>query len=747
MLRLSAAILLFAGMGFAATPPASRPAEYVGVPPQKKIAKIRFFTPRLVQGSTLDVLVEAPPQPASQPSLPRAILTVQRPGTDLKTSVEVVFEEIEGRRPSRSSTRRSEPLLYSGRAKIDISKWPDGEVLVEVATPSPSGDGVSLQPAQTVRIIREQVGRIAAAHRDELATWVDTLSYFEPIWGKVPLWPNLDAALAAPHNPYSDLRGFVVRSYENPQLLRRQPYTLYVPKSLDLSKPAPLLILLHGSGGDWRNLVADAAAGQRFETDPMLIANAGAFRYQEYRHLALNDIRGVLDDVASKYNVDRNRVYLQGISLGGRGTLEAAALMPDTFAAVSAHGVYGIQMPWTDPPTILRRDATSAWLSARSDFRTWIGNLRNVPAEIVFGWKDDTTPPVNALLFAALLRRVGGTAIERGFDTDHNISIPAYDWATTRQWFLQHSRNNAPDTIFLRVANLRFNRGGWIAVNALHDYSRIGQVVAKFDSKSNLVTITTDNVALLKLDQHPTDATAMSINGAAPVPIERLLRLTPDGKIDAAPPPATQPVATKRPNQSGPIWDVFSEPVVYVWGTGGDEATTARLRESAQASARWDLAFGDPSLPCCSDAQVTARQRESANLVLFTTPGGRASKLAENLDIPWPAERMTAPTTQPTTRPAEPDVRIALRPSPFAADRYVLVVELSGDRPVSLHEVGWWDRAFQADWLAGVARTGRDRARGVQILAAGVYDHEWRLGPWTRDDIRTQDLLGPGASK
>lgn len=746
MLRLSAVILLFAGMGFAAPPPAAPPAEYVGVPPQKKLAQLRFFTPRLVRGPTLDVLVEAPPQPAAEPSLPRALLTVQRPGTDLKASVEVVFEEIEGRRPSRSSTRRSEVLLHSGRAKIDISQWPDGEVLVAVAPPDANGARGRVPPAQTVRIIRAQVARSAAAHRDELATWVDTLSYLDPIWGKIPLWPNLDAALAAPDDPYGKLRGFVVRSYENPQLLRRQPYTLYVPQSLDLAQPAPLLILLHGSGGDWRNLVADAAAGQRFETHPMLIANAGAFRYQEYRHLALNDLRGVLEDVARKYNVDRKRIYLQGISLGGRGTLEAAALLPDTFAAVSAHGVYGIQTPWIDPPTILRRDATSAWLAARSDFRTWIGNLRNVPAEIVFGWKDDTTPPVNALMFAALLRRLGGTVSERGFDTDHNISLPAYDWASTRAWFLQHSRSTPRDTIFLRVANLRFNRSGWIAVQALHDYSRIGQVVAKFDAKSNLITIATDNVALLKLDEPPTNASAMAINGAPPVPIERLLRLTPAGQIDTTPPPATQPTVIKRPHQSGPIWDVFSEPVVYVWGTGGDEATTARLRASAQASAQWDLAFGDPSLPCCSDAQVTAKQRESANLVLFTTRGGGGNKLAANLDIPWPAERLASPSTHPTTRPAEPNVRIALRPSPFATNRYVLLVELSVDRPVSLHEVGWWDRAFQADWLVGVART-EPAARGVQILAAGVYDQVWRLGPWTHEDIRTQDLLGAGASK
>ena len=137
-----------------------------------------------------------------------------------------------------------------------------------------------------------------------------------------------------------------------------------------MDKPAPLMILLHGSGGDYRNIIADEAAGQRFETHPMLIANAGAFLYQEFRHLALNDVRGVLEDMKKKYNVDEDRVYLQGISLGGRGSLETAALLPDTFAAISPQGVYGISPRWNDPPSIARLDAVALSLSCKADIRT-----------------------------------------------------------------------------------------------------------------------------------------------------------------------------------------------------------------------------------------------------------------------------------------------------------------------------------------------------------------------------------------
>ncbi|MFW5859625.1 MAG: alpha/beta hydrolase-fold protein [Planctomycetota bacterium] len=75
----------------------------------------------------------------------------------------------------------------------------------------------------------------------------------------------------------------------------------------------------------------------------MLMVGPGAFRYQEYRGMPLQEIRAIIADVRMKYPVDPDRIYIQGISLGGRGALEVAALLPDTFAGVSAHGVYGVQ--------------------------------------------------------------------------------------------------------------------------------------------------------------------------------------------------------------------------------------------------------------------------------------------------------------------------------------------------------------------------------------------------------------------
>ena len=148
----------------------------------------------------------------------------------------------------------------------------------------------------------------------------------------------------------------------------------------------------------------------------MLIANAGAYGHREYRHLALQDLLAVLRDVSAKYAVDPDRVYLQGISLGGRGTLEAAALRPDIFAAISSHGVYGVQEDLIDPVSHINDDATARSYRARRDIRTWLPNLIHMPVEFIYGRKGCEHAPRAASIIcqnAAFCRcgsRTGGAA-------------------------------------------------------------------------------------------------------------------------------------------------------------------------------------------------------------------------------------------------------------------------------------------------------------------------------------------------
>ena len=54
-----------------------------------------------------------------------------------------------------------------------------------------------------------------------------------------------------------------------------------------------------------------------------------------YQGIAEHDVYDVLADVEQRYPVDRDRVYLTGISMGGGGALWLALTRPDVWAAVA----------------------------------------------------------------------------------------------------------------------------------------------------------------------------------------------------------------------------------------------------------------------------------------------------------------------------------------------------------------------------------------------------------------------------
>jgi len=422
--------------------------QWQAVEPAKKLEAFRAFVSPMVHDGRLRVRLEGPAA-----GVDHAASIAVHGSEDQPIARGALTLEANRSRPRRGQ-ERGEIESVSGETMIDVSKLDDGTYTAELFVDWRRNPPSKLQTRLKVpfRVVREQVAAIAdEKRRDEVSVWLTDHNLQEPIWGKIPTWTNLPTALkqGADGDPFRDLRGFVLRSYFNPQLRRRQPYTVYVPRSLETDKPAALMILLHGSGGDYRNLVADHAAGQRFEEHPMLIANAGAFAHQEYRHMALNDVRWVIEDMKRKYNVDAGRIYGQGISLGGRGVLDLAARLPDTFAAVSAQGVYGVMPLLMDTTFPSRVDPLRLSIEQRKDVRTILPRMKHVPVEMVFGYHDPTTPPVNARMIAKtlMLSRQGvdgaGEVVERGFDDDHNITMPNYDWASTRKWFLTHEKRAA----------------------------------------------------------------------------------------------------------------------------------------------------------------------------------------------------------------------------------------------------------------------------------------------------------------
>lgn len=120
-------------------------------------------------------------------------------------------------------------------------------------------------------------------------------------------------------------------------------YLLFLPKNYDAGAERgwPLLLFLHGAGerGDDINLVTVHGPPKRIakepefaEKCPFLVVSPQCLKDHYWSPAQLQLL---LDDIEKRYKVDKTRVYVTGISMGGFGTWMLTADRPERFAAVA----------------------------------------------------------------------------------------------------------------------------------------------------------------------------------------------------------------------------------------------------------------------------------------------------------------------------------------------------------------------------------------------------------------------------
>jgi predicted peptidase len=116
-------------------------------------------------------------------------------------------------------------------------------------------------------------------------------------------------------------------------------YLLFLPKGYEPKgeKKWPLMIFLHGAGERGSELKKVAVHGPpkivKSQPDfPFIVVSPQCPENQTWS----NDVvLGLMDEIIATHQVDTNRVYLTGLSMGGYGTWSIALQHPERFAAVA----------------------------------------------------------------------------------------------------------------------------------------------------------------------------------------------------------------------------------------------------------------------------------------------------------------------------------------------------------------------------------------------------------------------------
>jgi predicted peptidase len=196
-------------------------------------------------------------------------------------------------------------------------------------------------------------------------------------------------------------------------------YLAFLPKSYSAKGPGvPLILFLHGSGERGKDLEkvkvwGPPAIAEKDPDFPFLVISPQLDDDEAWHAMAL---KGLLDQVLAKYNVDRKRVFLTGLSLGGYGAWDLATRYPNYFAALAPICGGGI---------------------ARA-----AGNARAIPTWVFHGKKDDAVPEEESARMVDALKAAGGdvkyTVLPEGGHVD--AWVHAYGEAGLFDWFLSHSR-------------------------------------------------------------------------------------------------------------------------------------------------------------------------------------------------------------------------------------------------------------------------------------------------------------------
>ncbi|HXA49932.1 MAG TPA: PHB depolymerase family esterase [Candidatus Acidoferrum sp.] len=145
-------------------------------------------------------------------------------------------------------------------------------------------------------------------------------------------------ALDAGKEPFSGKHGDSHRAYRSNVDGLLQPYRLFIPDSYDGSKATPLVVALHGMGGDENSMFDSYSSGLlKREAERhgfLVVCPKGRDTASMYRGSAEQDVLDVMAEVQRSYRVDGSRIYLMGHSMGAYGTWSIAMAHPDLFAAL-----------------------------------------------------------------------------------------------------------------------------------------------------------------------------------------------------------------------------------------------------------------------------------------------------------------------------------------------------------------------------------------------------------------------------
>jgi predicted peptidase len=198
-------------------------------------------------------------------------------------------------------------------------------------------------------------------------------------------------------------------------------YLLFLPESYGEEKKSwPLMLFLHGAGERGNDLKLVKKHGppkivEKQKDFPFIVVSPQCPKDQWWDE-DLDVLINLLDEIITKYDVDEQRVYLTGLSMGGFGTWALGSRYADRFAAIAPIcGGGNLSM---------------------------VLKLTDMPIWAFHGAKDNVVPMEQSEQMVNMINKRGGNAKLTIYpEAGHDSWTKTYDNPEFYDWLLSHQRD------------------------------------------------------------------------------------------------------------------------------------------------------------------------------------------------------------------------------------------------------------------------------------------------------------------
>lgn len=194
-------------------------------------------------------------------------------------------------------------------------------------------------------------------------------------------------------------------------------YWLYTPD--EPSDDMPLILFLHGAGecGKDLQLVCKHGIPKMIVEEGLSLPSYAIFPQCPGAYVwpdLVIPLKALIDSVVSEYKIDKSRIHVTGLSMGGYGTWAMGRAFPNLFASLAP--ICGGGLSWA------------------------VGSLK-MPIRAFHGEKDSVVPLRNSVEMVDAVNANGGNASLTIFpETDHDSWDAAYGKTDLIEWILAQKK-------------------------------------------------------------------------------------------------------------------------------------------------------------------------------------------------------------------------------------------------------------------------------------------------------------------